>query len=1412
MPNLSVGGEASVGVEQTTFPIAPASVQDQSAESLVDSLPSSSHAGYKTPETLQIFSSDDFRGREFVLYQVRNSQTGEWEARILSAHPDKLVADILVYSSKDKLTRADFGKQQPAWQGLLDAEEKLNAPQNVADIVQGNDGNLAGNTAGGALLGNVFGLIKTVAMIPEGIGRPALWLVKNPLRITEKLQDILLPGDQTTTGTDNPLNYEAGRRFADGNWLGGKVQQLEDQIGDLLNVDTHSIEYQIGAFIGGVALAKLNGGRGGNRNEGSSPKLPGKIDADSFAQSVRNAPVDEVIAGLARVPDEALQTGLVEMPAVSRALKTRLRPLAGRSPAAAQALNRLNSLSQPTGAPNAPPRDISQRAAPQTVDMTPPKPNDITTPQQNAPGPLTAPWTPSMTVSPKGPATNYEELLDPTAYVNGAVGSNSPANQVPGFEQTFSYMTQNLTTSQKQTLRPILEARVEGLDPEAAYRELVGLLNTPDAIFALYDEAAIVSGQAYADAALTVNGKAPTVFPASQEAEVISRAYQVNAEASLEDPGDTFAVPLRLSTDFGPAVTLVTGTASEIDATLNSPALSGDTPKTVYDPELSRSAGRTKEGIASALDRPPVVNNQTEEGENVETLENISQASLEELDAWYAGLSEAQIAALPEDIQRTVAGVVASHMRQHLQTVMSSSPQSSLISPSELAKLNRETLVNYASTLENAEGLREAVTQGELDVISDQLSNEGYYVMALFDSGNGGIAASKVFANMIHSMDGADVRLLVLGDHQMQPYGSKNPGQIAMVVKNGMLAAQQASPDVTPFACNTACTAIERMERENPDLISGLAVEDLITNTAWVVSNPKNEPFFGTRPMILSTQATKDSGMYSNLIAEFSGGRVQPYDLGASDPPVNVNGQVWTRDLATLVNELAHLDHTRVEEVQSAVDHYVAQMQEDITSIVLCCTHYPELTNQIRTALDNDPRGMKDVQIINPMTDQVLTSLNRLILEDKQPRMDDPERRGGSAVVSSALNKLTPQQRTDAEAEFYGSDIEHESVDEFIEEQAEKKRRGFDDVFESVPALTGRSWPTFTGQVFDQDFYMDRISDYIAGRISAVDVATMGFNGRSLHTFFNTNGASEANPTGIPARNGATNAAEAMQNASTVLIGTGFNVPPPGDFAEGAQPSTGRPETDGPLGAAAQARVLANLGKEVHLVGDQANMEVVRAALAALGVDVDPDTSNITFHVFEAKGADADTAARELLGSVQPDVVQMIEVPGRNEDAARTNMGNVNIDGINPDLDAILLAAQDRQSKHLWGKSITTIGVGDGGNEAGMGDLDLSRITIRKPSVVPADIVVTSENSNLGGYAIAAELVRLEGMLDETGMLLTRDEREAMLDAAIDTGAVDGVGRFNKEGDPMVDGFGNRYHGRILDNLNRAVKGDFPDR
>ena len=253
-------------------------------------------------------------------------------------------------------------------------------------------------------------------------------------------------------------------------------------------------------------------------------------------------------------------------------------------------------------------------------------------------------------------------------------------------------------------------------------------------------------------------------------------------------------------------------------------------------------------------------------------------------------------------------------------------------------------------------------------------------------------------------------------------------------------------------------------------------------------------------------------------------------------------------------------------------------------------------------------------------------------------------------------------------------------------------------------------------------------------------------------------------------REGAARAARSLARGSRVLITTGFAVGP------------GRPETDGPPGAASLGRALRLLGKRVTFVTDAVTVPPLEGALRTLG----EPTGILTFH---AAGS-AEATARRLLAEHAPSHLVAIERPGRGRDGDYRNARGDSVREWNGPLDALFLVRARR---------LTTIGVGDGGNEIGMGNVRarLARAPARLrsiASVVRVNHLVVAGTSNWGAYGIVAELSRLSGR----DLLHTADEECRMIQACVDAGAVDGLTR---RPEATVDGLPLAAHVGMLELL-----------
>ncbi|NXA65239.1 GLUCM protein, partial [Mohoua ochrocephala] len=205
----------------------------------------------------------------------------------------------------------------------------------------------------------------------------------------------------------------------------------------------------------------------------------------------------------------------------------------------------------------------------------------------------------------------------------------------------------------------------------------------------------------------------------------------------------------------------------------------------------------------------------------------------------------------------------------------------------------------------------------------------------------------------------------------------------------------------------------------------------------------------------------------------------------------------------------------------------------------------------------------------------------------------------------------------------------------------------------------------------------------------------------------------------------------ALSHAGSVLITTGF----PTHFTH--EPPE---ENDGPPGALAIAAVLQALGKRVAIVTDQRAMELnkkIMEGAVQLGILKKP------IPLLSYQRENADSALMFLCENGNPgrprfDHLIAIERAGMAADGNYYNARKVNIKHLVDPIDELFLAAQTIPG-------VTTTGVGDGGNELGMGKVkDAVKKHIKNGDViacdVEADFTVVAGVSNWGGYAIACAL------------------------------------------------------------------------
>ncbi len=221
----------------------------------------------------------------------------------------------------------------------------------------------------------------------------------------------------------------------------------------------------------------------------------------------------------------------------------------------------------------------------------------------------------------------------------------------------------------------------------------------------------------------------------------------------------------------------------------------------------------------------------------------------------------------------------------------------------------------------------------------------------------------------------------------------------------------------------------------------------------------------------------------------------------------------------------------------------------------------------------------------------------------------------------------------------------------------------------------------------------------------------------------------------------------------------------------------GYAETDGPVGTVALSKALSKLGFNPVIITDEfckGFFEIEDIETVYLDID--------------NKGDDID----HLVEKYDPKGLISIERCGRNRHGFYANMKGEDIGAFTAPIDEMFIRYRGL---------IPTIGVGDGGNEIGMGKIagPILRKLSFEPCVIPADIFVIASVSNWGAYGIVAALAKLSNMKLVPGL----DFVETYIKKTVKLGSVDGVTGWNSV---SVDGKNMKTEYEILHALRKLER------
>lgn len=232
----------------------------------------------------------------------------------------------------------------------------------------------------------------------------------------------------------------------------------------------------------------------------------------------------------------------------------------------------------------------------------------------------------------------------------------------------------------------------------------------------------------------------------------------------------------------------------------------------------------------------------------------------------------------------------------------------------------------------------------------------------------------------------------------------------------------------------------------------------------------------------------------------------------------------------------------------------------------------------------------------------------------------------------------------------------------------------------------------------------------------------------------------------------------------TVLLATGFYV-------------GGYGESDGPAGTICLERALKKLGYKPVVITDhtcEGYFELMGAEVVYIGLE------------------DTDDMLEALLAKYEPVGMISIERCGKNLEGYYANVRNCSISSH--------VAPVDRLFELAYGK-IPTIGIGDRGNEIGMGNMaDIIRTkTYLVPSRVKTDVLVIATVSNWGAFGMAAYLEKLTGIT----LFPDNDEIEHYYRMGCVLHHVDGLTR--EVDHTLIDGINRDVERNLVEELREII-------
>ena len=238
--------------------------------------------------------------------------------------------------------------------------------------------------------------------------------------------------------------------------------------------------------------------------------------------------------------------------------------------------------------------------------------------------------------------------------------------------------------------------------------------------------------------------------------------------------------------------------------------------------------------------------------------------------------------------------------------------------------------------------------------------------IAVFDSGFGGISVLKKLLNILPNEN-----YIYFGDNYNIPYGDKTKEEITQLSIKILDFLIKQNCKMAVIACNTinASSYDILKEKYNIPLIETISngIEDIINNT-------KNNNI-----SIMATEFTVNSNVYNDKIINYN-------------KKIKVT-QIACKKLCPMIEN----NWNSYDDRFSVLEDYIKQIDNNSDTLLLACTHYPFIIDDIKAIVNIKKTNIKN--IIDPST-KIALSTKKYLLDNNLTNIS-----GGSLKFFTTGNK-----------------------------------------------------------------------------------------------------------------------------------------------------------------------------------------------------------------------------------------------------------------------------------------------------------------------------------------------------------------------------------------------------------------------